>query len=243
MAADRVSDEKTAGAPQAEHRAPPEGRRPLPQGGLHQNWPAERPLLVKSPRFEIRTVRKEHLTAEVHGWFQSPEFRRSFPDLNVPDTLEAFANLHGAPPTKTRRTLVILSRDAPIGFLWVEIDNRGWASQTHNFVADPAWRGWGVVHEARGAVLHALFKLGVHRVYGMPRADNARAIQCYRDQGFVEEGTLRDIYVHPDGYLENGLLFAILRNEFDPKRALRLPERVIAKIKATPDDPRAKRRK
>lgn len=200
--------------------------------GLWETWPLGKGLRVRARRFVLESLRPEQVTDEIHGWFFQPEFRRSFPTFNVPESREKFAKLYGNWKAKTMRTVLIRTETETVGFLWVAPNRTGELVQTHNFVGNKAWRGLGVVHEARGFLMHALFRMGVSRIWGMPRVDNVRAIRCYEEQGFVREGQLRLHYPHPDGGRADAVAFGMLPGEFDLQRATALPERARQKIEA-----------
>jgi len=214
----------------AEQARRPEKAAEGPKTGIYVKWPTDKVMRITTERFVVRNLLPRDVTPAFYETFKTPDFRRAFPEFIVPARREGFAQLYTRPSASLTRTLAILANDRPIGALWVVTDRLGMVVQTHNFVADPDWRGWGVVHEARGGLMNALFQIGATRIYGMPREDNARAIQCYRDQGFTEEGRMRKHYPHPDGGYRDTLIFGMLPEEFDFARASALPDRVRAKM-------------
>jgi RimJ/RimL family protein N-acetyltransferase len=44
---------------------------------------------------------------------------------------------------------------------------------------------------------------------------NPRATHVYRREGFVQEGTVREVYRHHDGAYHSSHLFSMLRREWD----------------------------
>ena len=58
--------------------------------------------------------------------------------------------------------------------------------------------------------------LGAHRFWLDVRENNARALALYRDEGFVEEGRLRDSVRSGAGY-ESLIVMSMLRDEHDAR--------------------------
>jgi RimJ/RimL family protein N-acetyltransferase len=101
-----------------------------------------------------------------------------------------------------------------VGLFWIIMDMRQLVAQTHMLIGNENWQGKGIIFETRGALIDMLFNIGITRIFGMPRADNYRAINIYKAQGFQEEGRLRRHYYHPEGHMEDAVVFGILREEW-----------------------------
>lgn len=214
----------------APHPKPLEDK--LSKDGVWAKWPVTRALVVNTRRFKLQTMMEKDVTERLYGWFDMPEFNFAFPAFNKPKTLDDFRKRFAVPRHGVMRTVLIKHEETPIGLLWVVGDAPGRNMQTHNFIGEKEWWGWGVMHEARAGLMKALFQLGAHRIYGMPRADNVHAVRCYREQGFIEEGRMRKHYPHPDGHYEDAHVFGMLAEEFIHERSARPPERIRAKIAA-----------
>lgn len=220
-----TEDRSATATPTTTHAA---GQRP--KGGIVKRWPPSRRLSLKSARFTIRSLEGEDVTEALWAWFDAPVFRRAFPSFQRMESPEAFKKRYALGGGSKTRTMLIKRSDRPIGVLWVVPDGPGRVIQTHNYVADPAWWGFGVIHEARAALMEGLFRLGAERIYGMPRADNTSAVRCYREQGFVEEGRMRNHYPGPEGKLLDALIFSYLVDEWTHARAAALPHRLHKKF-------------
>jgi RimJ/RimL family protein N-acetyltransferase len=76
------------------------------------------------------------------------------------------------------------------------------------------WSG-GYGTDAIRTLLTYLFRqLGMRRVALTVHESNKRAQRSYQKNGFVAEGVLRD-WAHFDGRWENGILMAVLRDDFE----------------------------
>ena len=65
----------------------------------------------------------------------------------------------------------------------------------------------------RLAMRHAFIDLGAHRLWLDVFAENDRAIHVYRALGFVEEGTMRDAALKPDGF-HSLVIMSMLEDEY-----------------------------
>ncbi|ATQ42344.1 GNAT family N-acetyltransferase [Caulobacter mirabilis] len=85
----------------------------------------------------------------------------------------------------------------------------------------------GAVHAGEGLgrrlvpaiVDHVFETTGCNRLELGVSEENPRAQHVYRREGFVHEGTLREVHRHPDRYVSS-LLFSMLRREWEalPRR-------------------------
>lgn len=80
-------------------------------------------------------------------------------------------------------------------------------------IEDPARLGQGLGTEAVRLALASMFADGLHRASVRVLASNARAIGCYRNCGFVEEGREREA-AFVEGEWQDDLVMGLLDREF-----------------------------
>ncbi|MFB9992744.1 GNAT family N-acetyltransferase [Deinococcus oregonensis] len=79
----------------------------------------------------------------------------------------------------------------------------------------PGARGGVVNPESKLLLMGRAFEeLGANRVHFKVDARNARSLAAMRKLGAVEEGTLRQYQVRPDGFARDSVMFSVLRNEW-----------------------------
>ncbi|WP_019010117.1 GNAT family N-acetyltransferase [Deinococcus aquatilis] len=84
----------------------------------------------------------------------------------------------------------------------------------------PAARGGVVNPESKLLLLTRAFEvLGANRVHFKVDARNARSLAAMRKLGAVQEGTLRQFQVRPDGFARDSVMFSIVREEWQGVRA------------------------
>lgn len=193
-----------------------------PLGNLFATWPVDRGRKVVTERFVVRSPIDTDANGRVLAWFQDAAFRRSFPSYNPPKTIAELGSRFQSEFREIRRTLVITDGEEPIGLLWVDLAGVNFVT-THHLVGERRWWGKGVIHEARAAVINALFRSGAQKVIGKPSADNKAVVQTYRDQGFVEEGRLRQERRTAEGGRTDAIYFGLLASEWDYSKARQLP--------------------
>lgn len=92
----------------------------------------------------------------------------------------------------------------------------------------PAAQGSGVNPEAKLLLMARAFEgLGAGRVHFKVDARNARSIRAMQKLGAVQEGTLRQYQVLPDGFTRDSVIFSVLRGEW-PAVKVGLRERLAA---------------
>lgn len=69
----------------------------------------------------------------------------------------------------------------------------------------------------RAGIRMAFTEHDAHRVWLDVKSHNARARQLYQSEGLVEEGTLRECLIAPDGHYESMVLMSLLRTEFEAR--------------------------
>ena len=112
-----------------------------------------------------------------------------------------------------------LGDDRFIGTTWFKELNRldGNAELAIYMDRDHIGSGWGT--DAQRALLAFGFgTLGLERVWLTVNAENARAIRSYEKVGFQREGLMRRSF-RVNGTLADTVLMAILRDEWDARRA------------------------
>lgn len=189
-------------------------------------WP-NRPIKITTSRFEIETLNSKLIDNTILEWVQQPSIARQFPDLGrqleIDDLRKHLTRMTNRQKcyflTKVRQT------GERIGFLVAEF-GPGQSMTTHHALGNRRWWGKGVVHEARGGFIEAMFRMGVHKVIGLPRASSRSAVQTYRDQGFVQEGVLRDRYLNKGGTYEDAIIFGLLQSDWNYKAAIQPPKSV-----------------
>lgn len=162
---------------------------------------------------------------------KQPAIKRQFPLFSEQKTAEDLIAYIKEMTSSQWQLFVIRERanEQAIGFIMVAMRANSTAI-THHALGDRRWWGKGVVHEARAAVIELLFAKGIHKVIGRPRATSRGAIDAYRDQGFVQEGFLREHYQKGDGTYEDAIAFGLLKREWDFKAASQLPKAVQARL-------------
>ena len=84
----------------------------------------------------------------------------------------------------------------------------------------PAAQGTAVNPEAKLLLMARAFEvLGAGRVQFKVDARNARSLRAMHKLGAVQEGTLRQYQVMPDGYARDSVVFSVLRGEWPAVRA------------------------
>ncbi|UQN05517.1 GNAT family N-acetyltransferase [Deinococcus sp. QL22] len=84
----------------------------------------------------------------------------------------------------------------------------------------PGARGGVVNPESKLLLLTRAFEvLGANRVHFKVDARNARSLAAMRKMGAVEEGTLRQYQVRPDGFARDSVIFSILQDEWQTVKA------------------------
>ncbi len=87
------------------------------------------------------------------------------------------------------------------------------------YIADPAWRGRGVVPEIRQAIFADCFeRMGLERLWTQVHAANAAAARNQLKLGLTHEGTLRSTGLGADGGRTDVLIFGLLRAEWLSRR-------------------------
>ncbi len=84
----------------------------------------------------------------------------------------------------------------------------------------PAAQGTAVNPEAKLLLMARAFEvLGANRIHFKVDSRNARSIRAMQKLGAVQEGTLRQYQVRPDGFARDSVMFSVLRDEWPAVRA------------------------
>ena len=184
-------------------------------------------LRIQTDRFEVVTLQRDMVDDRFMEWVKQPPIRSQFPDFAKQGSVEKLRALIENLTASKWNFLIIRERTTgrAIGFLVVTSGPSN-SVTTHHALGDRRWWGKGVIHEARAALIETLFQLGVHKIVGLPRASSRSAVSTYRDQGFVQEGVLRDRYDNSDGTYEDAIAFGLLREDWNFQAARQMPESV-----------------
>ncbi|ABF45809.1 GCN5-related N-acetyltransferase [Deinococcus geothermalis DSM 11300] len=84
----------------------------------------------------------------------------------------------------------------------------------------PAAQGTAANPESKLLLMTRAFEtLGANRVQFKVDARNARSLRALQKLGAVQEGTLRQYQVRPDGYARDSVIFSVLRDEWPRVKA------------------------
>ena len=124
-----------------------------------------------------------------------------------------------------------------IGTVSLVLEAKGKSAMFGIAIADPGARGHGFGQEATELALRFAFdELGLHRVWLGVFDFNEPAKRLYRRVGFRDEGRQRD-FVFRDGRYHDGLLMAMLEDEYRARTGVHRPEGWIA-ASVRPADPK-----
>jgi [ribosomal protein S5]-alanine N-acetyltransferase len=182
-----------------------------------------RPVLLKTDRFELRSVTPADASDRWLGWVKDPAIMGP---LNLPvramrrEELAAYI----ASIDNNMRFLVGIFDKAggmQIGFFMIDIEIMHRYAIFNVAIGDKDWWGKGVVNEARAALLDHFFEArGIEKAVGLPLARNFPALFNYKAQGWRHEGTLHGQCLSlTDGSRLDQYQFGLLRKEWRKPRA------------------------
>lgn len=151
---------------------------------------------------------------------------RGGPDANTPDGWAGYISRLNALPARVN--WAVLVGGVAVGRIsfsevrptdrWVEIGT----------MLLPAAQGVGVNPDAKRLLMTRAFEvLGANRVQFKVDARNERSRRAMHKLGAVQEGTLRQYQLRPDGFARDSVMFSVLRDEWPAVRAT-LDARVVA---------------
>jgi RimJ/RimL family protein N-acetyltransferase len=156
--------------------------------------PKDRPVLLKTKRFALRSLKPSDASQRWIGWLKDPEVMGP---LNAPIRAWSAQELmaHVANADNSARYLIGIfdnSSDVQIGFYMLDIDHFHRRATFNIVIGEKSWWGKGVVNETRAALLDEFFNnRGIEKAAGTPFARNFPAVFNYKAQGWRHEGTLR----------------------------------------------------
>ncbi|GHF34753.1 RimJ/RimL family protein N-acetyltransferase [Deinococcus metalli] len=145
---------------------------------------------------------------------------RGGPDANTPPAWAAYIGRLNALPRRVNWAVRRADTGVAVGRIsfsevspsdrWVEIGT----------MLLPAAQGVGVNPDAKLLLMTRAFEvLGANRVQFKVDARNARSLRAMLKLGAVQEGTLRQYQVRPDGYARDSVMFSVLRGEWPDVKA------------------------
>ena len=156
--------------------------------------PKGRPVLLKTKRFALRSLKPADASQRWISWLKDPEVMGP---LNAPIRVWTAHELaaHIASADNNERFLVgifDIASDVQIGFYMVDVDPFHRRANYNVVIGEKSWWGKGEINETRAALLDEFFNnRGVEKAAGMPLARNFPAVFNYKAQGWRHEGTLR----------------------------------------------------
>ena len=159
-----------------------------------------RPVLLRTKRFELRSLTPNDASERWINWLKDPEVMGP---LNAPvrawspDQLKAHI---GSADNYRRYVVGIFVRQVQIGFFQIEVDPFNRRALFNVVIGEKSWWGKGVINETREALLDEFFNnRGIEKVAGMPFARNFPAVFNYKAQGWHHEGTFRGHCISTSG--------------------------------------------
>ncbi|MCB9668392.1 MAG: GNAT family N-acetyltransferase [Alphaproteobacteria bacterium] len=169
-------------------------------------------ITLPGRRVALRPIRLDDVDA-IMTWINDPEVTRNFADMSRQITREdELAFLERTLASPTDRLFAIVEPDGTY------LGNAGlhkiyWPARNGRLgvvLGTPGSRGRGLGTEVVELLVHAAFvELGLHKVWMVHYASNARMAHIAKKLGFQEEGRLRDEYFHADAFhdmVRHGLL-------------------------------------
>lgn len=167
----------------------------------------------------LRAIEKDDLPRFVE-WFSDPDVRR-YLDMYLPFSMAQeerwFERLQDQMEKQELVMLTIETSDgAHIGNISLfDINWKDRHAELGITIGDKDYWSQGYGSDAVRTMLGLAFDdMNMHRVYLRVHADNPRAIKCYENVGFQQEGTLRES-VFRGGTYRDAYLMGILAPEFD----------------------------
>lgn len=181
-----------------------------------------RPVLLKTDRFDLRSVTPADASDRWLGWAKDPAIMGP---LNMPARAmrrEELAAHIASVDNQTRFLIGIFDKadNAQIGFFMIDVDVMHRYAIFNVAIGEKDWWGKGAVNETRAALLDHLFETrGIEKAIGLPLARNFPALFNYKAQGWRHEGTLRGQCLSAmDGSRLDQYQFGMLRKEWRARR-------------------------
>ncbi|MBU0677862.1 MAG: GNAT family N-acetyltransferase [Verrucomicrobia bacterium] len=178
-------------------------------------------LRLEGERVYLRRIAMSDATPEYARWLNDPDTTRYMESGRHEETIKSLRQYIVKYENRNDvlfLAVVLKDGDRHIGNVKLEPVNK-----VHNnallgiMIGDADARGKGYGSEAILLTLqHAFDVLGLHRVALGVTADNERAIKCYENLGFREEGRLRE-NVNRQSHYVDGVWMGMLEQEFREK--------------------------
>ncbi len=153
---------------------------------------------------------------------------RGGPDANTPDGWAGYIVRLNAIPDRVNWAVRRLDSGVAVGrisFSEVRVSDR-WVEVGTMLL--PAAQGVGVNPDSKLLLMTRAFEvLGANRVHFKVDARNERSVRAMHKLGAVQEGTLRQYQVRPDGFARDSVMFSVIRSEWPAVKA-GLRDRVAA---------------
>ena len=181
------------------------------------------PVRLETESYLVRSMRAEDVTERFMSWLNDAEVMNMVYMPTVP-TREQFVRGLRAYNNVSRFYLGIFETASAkhVGYFKVLCDIMNRRAHTTTVIGDRDYWGSNVVLETRAALLDFLFEAaGMHKVVSSVYTRNLPAIFNNKAQGFRCEGILKDQEPAPEGGWRDVYVFALLRREWQARKAAR----------------------
>ena len=159
-------------------------------------------------------------TPDRHAWFQNSENSRLYlghatPVVTYKSVESDIQTAMTSSPANGFVELAVIAKGQYVGFTYLRrLDLLNRSAEYGVFLGPKNIRGQGVGKEITNLMLdYAFHELNLHRVWLLVFAFNKRAVRCYTQCGFKEEGVLRES-IFSGGRYHDTLCMSILSKEF-----------------------------
>ena len=188
-------------------------------------WRPGAPLAFETERFRLRSMATGDITDAYISWWNDEEIQAGL-GMPVRGWGRPQAERHVSNFDNRGRFhlgIYVKSDDSLIGFFAMFIE-RHKVARTNIVIGDKSYWGHGVPLEVRARGLEILFGLfKMDKVYGKLHVRNYPSIFNYKALHFTCEAILRQHEIGPDGERRDMLMFGLLRDEWEARRATEEP--------------------
>lgn len=163
-----------------------------------------------SPKINIRPMICDDLR-QVLNWRNHPDVRRYMYTQHEISFDEHTRWFERAILDDSRHLLMFEIDDVPQGFINIHEVAPGGIADWGFYVSPDAKKGTGR-QLGQAALQHAFSKLGLHKICGQAIAFNKRSIKFHLNQGFRQEGILRDQHFDGQQY-QDVVCFGLLASD------------------------------
>jgi len=172
--------------------------------------------MIKGDRVTLRTIERDDLPRYV-TWLNDPEVIHHlnlFLPMNSDDEADWY-DTQRRDKTSQNFALIVNEGQLHIGSVGLmSINHREQNAELGIVIGDKTQWGQGYGQEAIELLLDFAFsEMNLHRIYLRVDVSNTRAIRCYQNCGFSQEGRLREAVYHR-GHFEDQLIMSVLRSEY-----------------------------